>query len=196
MSRLDWPPGQARTPAHERSRNNSYQASLTDTTADIATEMDRLDPDEWQVQTASGGRYVKDNGLPKHNANPEDPGVVLRWSKGGRSYAVACDDSPRLRDNLRTVYLWVHETRMRSQRPVVTAQDDFAAAALPSGDEDAEPARPPAHEVLEVSPGAPDQVVRAAFKAQVTDAHPDHGGSPEAVRRLKWARDSMLGDDA
>jgi len=193
---LDWPAGFERTPSHERERNNSYQATLGQTTDDLATEMDRLDPDEWRASTGSGGAYTFGNGLPKHNANPDDPGFSLRWTDGGEQFAVGCDSSPRLRDNVRTVYLWINETRLRGDRPVVTGAANFAAAQLPSGDDgDVVAAAAADHDVLGVPRDAGESEIRDSFRERVKEAHPDHGGTAEEYGRVKKARDRLLGGE-
>jgi len=187
---LDWPQGFDRTPDHERERGSRFRVSLGQTTEDLETEIDRLDPDDWRPSIAN--QHTKSNGLPLHNASPDDPGFVLRWTKDGEQFAVACDAYRRLRDNVREVYLWVHETRMRGQRPVVTGNSEFAAARLPSGEDDAVVAGPPAHEVLDVAPDAAPDVVKAAYRQKTKEMHPDHGGSPEAFQRLTRAKEEML----
>lgn len=203
MSEPDWPPviGE-RTPAAEREPNNNFQATIGQTTKEIEAEMDRLGADEWRATTGSGGAYTKSNGLPKHNANPDDPGFVLQWSKDGEQFAVGCDRYSRLRDNLREVYLWVRETRKRGQRPVVTGESEFAAARLPPADEDAI-AAPPApaepeleeepHEVLGVAPDAPAPVVKGAYRELVKEAHADQGDRDDlSVQEIQTAREAML----
>ena len=196
MTAINWPAGWERTPESERSPNRSFEASLASTTADLETEMGRMDVDSWRPST--GNAHTKSNGLPLHNANPEDPGFVLRWTDGEEQFAVACDEYSRLRDNLRAVYLWVHETRMRSQRPVKTGDAEFAAARLPAGDEETDVVvgREPPHEVLGVAPDASDAEVRDAFREALKDAHPDaESGSREAFDRVTDARDAILGGE-
>lgn len=195
MSGLEWPTGWERTPEREREPNRSYQSTIGQTTSDLATEMERLDPESWRASTASGGSYTKSNGLPKHSANPSDPGFVLRWKKDGEQFAVTCDAYSRLRDNVRTVYLWVHETRMRGQRPVKTGDAAFAAARLPPAEGDAVgavAAAPPPHDVLEVSPDADTAVVKAAARSLKKKHHPDRGGDEEAFKRVLRAEEAML----
>ncbi|WP_135805204.1 J domain-containing protein [Halorussus marinus] len=191
---LDWPAGFDRTPSVERERNHSFQATLGQTTEDLATEMERLDPDDWRAEI--GNQHTKSNGLPLHNANPDDPGFVLRWRMDGEEFAVACDESPRLRDNVRTVYLWVHETRMRNQRTVQTGEDEFAAARLPSGDSEADAvvAREPLHEVLDVAPDADEAVVEAAARQLKKKHHPDAGGDESRFKQVVDAEEAMLGE--
>jgi hypothetical protein len=194
VSRLNWPAGFERTPESEREPNRSFEAALGATTQDLATEMDRMDVNAWRGEIANA--HTKSNGLPLHNANPDDPGFVLRWTDEEEQFAVACDSSPRLRDNVRTVYLWVHETRMRGTRPVRTGDTEFAAARLPPGDNEesvvTDEATTPAHEVLEIQPEAPDDIVKAAARVQKAEAHPDNGGSLEAFQEVVEAEEMML----
>ena len=126
--------------------------------------------------------------------------MVVRWSKDGEQFCVACDRYDDLRDNVRTIGLYVEEKRKMSNRPVRTGQDEFATARLPPGeDEEAivatgETVQEP-HEVLGVTPDAPDPVVKGAFRELVKDAHGDHGGNGEhSVAELKNARDALLED--
>ncbi|MCU4716797.1 J domain-containing protein [Halapricum hydrolyticum] len=192
MTGLDWPAGWDRTSPAERTRARKFQASLADTTADLEREMDRMDVDDWRASTGSGGSYTKSNGLPKYDANPDDPGFVLRWVDDGEQFAVACDAYARLASNVRAVYLWVHETRMRGQRPVRTGDSEFAAARLPSGDEGAIAGREPPHEVLGVAPDAPAAVIEGAARQLKAEAHPDNGGDREQFQRVVTAEEAML----
>ena len=130
--------------------------------------------------------------MPGVTIDPDDPGFALRWSDDGDQFAVACDAYTRLRDNAREVYLWVNETRMRSQRAVVTGQSEFAAAQLPSGQETVA-AEPPAHEVLGVDRNAPEAVVKGAARSLKAEKHPDRGGSEEEFKRVVNAEESLLG---
>ncbi len=176
--------------ADRREPNRNFEATLAQTTEDIETEMDRLDPDEWRASI--GNSHTKSNTLPLHKASPDDPGFVLRWTMDGEQFAVACDAYSRLRDNAREVYLWVHETRMRGSRAVETGESEFAAARLPSGDGDSVVASQPPHDVLDVAPNAPKGVVRAAYREKTKEMHPDQGGSKEGFQRLKNAKEAMV----
>jgi len=196
MSRLDWPAGFERTPESERERNRSFEATLGSTTSELATEMDRMGVDHWRGEIANA--HTKSNGLPLHNANPDDPGFVLRWTDDEEQFAVACDASPRLRDNVRYVLKWVHETRMRSQRPVETGDTEFAAARLPPGDETSgdavatSSAAEPAYKVLGVTSDASEGEIRVAYRERLMEVHPDHGGSEEELSRVREAKEVML----
>jgi hypothetical protein len=188
---IDWPAWAGRTPAGQRASTAKYSVSFADALDAIEAELeDRLGVDGYRVSTAAPHRTT--DGRPYADANPDDPGVVVRWSRDGRQYAVACDYYTTLRDNARTIGLWIKETRKRSDRPVHTGQDEFAAARLPA--EEATPAEPAPHRVLGVEPGASDETVVEAFREQVKEVHPDSGGSTEAYQRLQAAKDELLGD--
>jgi len=117
MSSIDWPAGWERTPSDERDRTSKFGASLASSCSAIETEMSRMDVDDFRASTGSGGPYTKRSGLPKHNANPDDPGFVLKWTNDGDQFAVACDHYASLRDNVRSVYKWINETRAASPAP-------------------------------------------------------------------------------
>ena len=195
MTKIDWPAGFDRTPATDREPYRSFEATIAQTSSALAKEMDRMGVNEWRVSTASGGSHTKSNGLPKHSANPDDPAAVVYWQKDGEQFAVACDDSPRLRDNMRYCYKWINETRMRSNRPVETGESEFATARLPSGNEDAVAADPPAHVVLGVDRDASPAEVEAAFRETAREVHPDAGGSDEAFKRAQRAKEELLPDE-
>lgn len=195
MTGLDWPAGFERTSADDREPNRSFEATLGSTTSELATEMDRMGVDHWRGEIANA--HTKSNGLPLYNANPDDPGFVLRWTDDEEQFAVACDASTRLRDNVRYVLKWVNETRMRGQRPVKTGDSEFAAARLPPGDETggavaASSTVEPAHEVLGVQPDAPESIVERAARARKVETHPDNGGDAEEFKRVVEAEKVML----
>jgi len=190
MTVIDWPAGLDRTPAGERGRDRTFKVSLASAVADLEDELGRVAPDDWRV--SFGNTHSKTNGMPLHNASPDDPGFALYWTDDGDDYAVACDSSPQLRDNIRHVHKWLRETRLRADRPVQTADAEFAAARLPSADDDAIAASAPPHEVLGVSPDAPDAVIKGAARAMKKDAHPDNGGSTDEFQRIVDAEDALL----
>jgi DnaJ-domain-containing protein 1 len=62
-------------------------------------------------------------------------------------------------------------------------------AALPPGDSNAIYVQPSQawHEVLEVSPTASQDVIRAAYRSKAAKAHPDSGGSDAEFSRIQKA---------
>ncbi|MFC4436991.1 MULTISPECIES: J domain-containing protein [Natrialbaceae] len=190
--RLEWPPEFDRTPTDERTRNNSFDVSLAKAFDDLEAELSRLDVDDFRYSFDAQQR--KRDQRPYARANPNDPSFVLHWSMGGEQYAVACDRFSQLRDNVRTVGLYVREKRKMEQRPVVTGESEFANARLPPADEEPIATEVPPHEILDVAPNTSESDVRRAFREKVKDAHPDNGGSTAAFRRVKDAKEAMSVD--
>ncbi|WP_435069194.1 J domain-containing protein [Haloplanus sp. C73] len=195
MSQIDWPAGWERTPARQRTKNRNYEVELQQAIEDLEAELDRLGVDDWRLSTAMDHQSRNPNYPYANQPEPNDPGVVVRWSMDGEQYAVACDAYSRVRDNLRTAGLYIREKRKMSNRPVTTGETEFANARLPSGDGDTVAAEAPPHEILEVAEDAPDAVVRDAYRARVQEAHPDKGGSREQFERVQRAREAMLDDE-
>lgn len=181
---LDWPTEFERTPARKRIPGSKFRVNWGQTKQEIRGEMKRLEADEWRLdhETGSGG----------------DPGVVVRWRKNDDEYAVGCDKYKGKAANARAVYLWIRETRKRGDRPVRTGAEEFAAARLPPGEEDAivadDGSMEAPHEVLGVAPDAPTNVVKAAARRLSADVHPDQGegGDVEQYHRIQRAKRSML----
>lgn len=190
---IDWPMGFERTPARERTRNNRFEKSLRQSIDDLADELERVGVDDWRLDT--GARHQKRNPrYPYADANPEDPGAVVRWSMDGEQYAVACDAYSRLRDNIRSMYLYIREKRKMEDRPVETGESEFANARLPSGDEDSIVAERPAHVVLGVEKDATEAEVIEAYRARVKETHPDQDGSQAALQEVRDAKEAMLNE--
>ncbi|QLG62220.1 J domain-containing protein [Halorarum salinum] len=196
MTSLDWPAEFRRTPPADRSPNRSFEVSLHDAVEDLAKEMGRLDVDDWRLSTAMDHQTRNPNYPYANQPEPDDPGVVLRWSMDGDQFAVACDWYNRVRDNLRSVGLYVAEKRKMGTRPVTTGETEFANARLPPGDdeESAVPVTPSPHSVLGVDRGADDEEVNAAARELLKEHHPDHGGERQAFMRVKWAREVILSE--
>lgn len=55
---------------------------------------------------------------------------------------------------------------------------------------------PSPFEVLEIEPGADEETVERAYRRRIKDAHPDHGGSREAFRRVRGAYEAILNGEA
>lgn len=124
MSRLDWPAELERTQPDERTQTSKFMATLDSEIRDLEEEMDRLTVDDWRLWTAIPQR--KTDGLPYASAaEPDDPGVVLRWSDDGNQYAIGCDAYTRVRDNVRAIGLYVAEKRRMENRPVTTGHSDL-----------------------------------------------------------------------
>ena len=51
------------------------------------------------------------------------------------------------------------------------------------------------YDLLGVGPEATDKQIRAAYRRKAKAAHPDAGGDPAAIERLKFAHDLLLDEE-
>jgi len=185
---VDFPESLDPTPKSERESAGKFSTSMNKSLRQIGTELERFDVDEWIIDDAPMG------------SGQSWPGVVVRWTKDNVDYALVSDTYTTKKANARAAYYWIHETRKREQRPVTTANDPLAAAALPPGEQrtDSAVAVPPQsasldpHEVLGVEPNASPERVERAYRSQAKERHADSGGSTEQFMELKEAKEAML----
>ena len=189
---LDWPDTFERTdPSDRESYPHGFDVTRSTAFQNVLDELRRWDG-VTDVQLDTDAQHQKTNpNKPYANATFDDPGVVVRFTKGGEPMAAACDAWTSPRDNAQDLYHYLNETRMMEQRGTVTAEHEYEKLRLPSGDDDVAVGKPPAHAVLGVSRDASDDEIRDAFREKLTEAHPDQGGSEEALKRLQNARDTM-----
>lgn len=180
FSMLDWPSHIERTPSDQRKGRGPFDVNFSRTRSELSDEMDKLGAEQWRLDTVTG--------------SAGDPGVVLRWVKDGNQYVAANDKWSTKKANLRDLYLWVNETRMRNDRGVRTGRDNFAAARLPAGDEPAStgPMAPSkAADILGVPVDADEEAVQTAWRERMGEEHPDAGG--EDAKMVNRARDVLRG---
>ena len=190
---IDWPDAFPRTDPQDREPySGGFRVTRSVAFGNILDELRTWDG-VTDVQLDSGAEHQKRNpNKPYANASFEDPGVVVYFTKDGEQMAAACDRWDNPRDNAQDLYHYLHETRMQEQRGTVTAESEYQKLRLPSGDGDAVAAAPAPHEVLGVTPDAPDSVVTDAYRELMQERHPDKGGSREAFDRLQDAKEQML----
>lgn len=197
---VEWPQGFERTPADDRrDYPHGFKTERIDAFHNIATELDRMDVDDWRVESGTDHRQDEPH-IPYKNAPnyPDDPGVVARWSKHGEQYAAACDRWSNVRDNAQAIARYLDAKRAIQRYGVATVGDEFATQALPSG-EDAEGivvmgdgSSEAAHEVLGVAPDASADVVKAVARRLMANEHPDAGGDEARYKDIQRAKKEML----
>lgn len=184
---LAWPAGRPRTSWQKR-RRGSFVASEKPITRSAAISRVGREVDQL------GGHYlVVSSDLPlrkdgePHQGKPEpaDPGVCIYFVLDRTPYAMACDTFDTIAQNLAAIANHINATRRIARYGVASAAETLQAfQALPA------PKRP--HEVLGVAPGATAEAVRIAWRARISGAHPDQGGSHASAAELNAARDAML----
>jgi len=142
---------------------------------------------DWLV---SSNLRLKLDGLPYSNqAAPSDPGVAVYFQLKGKDRVLACDTWDRVADNIAAVAAHVEALRAIERYGVGSVDQAFAGyAALPAKSE-----------TWRSTLGfGPDDIVTearvlAAFRERARTAHPDAGGTHEAMAALSVARDEAMG---
>lgn len=195
---LSWPVGWTRTrPAARRAAafgkrvvvpGRTYatteRLSVGDGLDRLTGELRRLGAS--QVVISSNLR-VRQDGLPYAQQAKvlDDPGVAVYFRLAGAPRCLACDRWSSAADNLAAIAGHIESIRAVDRYGVGTLEQAFAGYA----------ALPPSAEanwwlVLGVPRDASPDCIDAAFKRLARTAHPDAGGSHDAMARLSAARDA------
>lgn len=161
-------------------RIRSKQA-WSETERDIGWCFERWRVRDWEIQKNVMGSRV-------HSANltREERAVSIRFVLRGRPVTVSLDSQERPIDNLRALYLCLEDMRMLEVRGLAeTVQSAYKQLAAPAAERDP-------YEVLGLRPGATRDEVEAMWKVKARAAHPDAGGSNEAMAALNAARDRLI----
>lgn len=178
---LQWPAGQPRTPSYQR------QSARFDTTQNAAqehiiAEIKRLGGRDPIISTMI---QLRRDGLPyAGQREPDDRGVAVYFSYKGKQMCFACDKWDKIKDNMQAIAKTIEAlrgiARWGSGDMMERAFTGFTA--LPN---------PERHwsEILGVPSNASLDDIEAAYRRKAREAHPDTGGSDQAMARLNGARD-------
>jgi hypothetical protein len=138
-------------------------------------------------------KYFKTRDDPRSGQRePDDPGAAVWFDWGARPYVFACDTYLRVADNVAALAAHIDSVRTSERHGVAELEQAFQGfLALPA----ARGGRS-WREVLGFAPEWPTAADRAAavawiearFKERAVRAHPDAGGSTEAMAELNAAR--------
>ncbi len=191
---LNWPDGWKRTPAGDR-RRAPYKTEPSRAVQHLQDELRRL---------GAVGAYVISTNVPTRKngvapisdaRNPEDPGVSVYWSTNTfKDRVIACDKWLKVYDNVHAIGLAIEAMRAieRAGATQVLERAFSAFGALPAAS--AAPINRPWWEVLKFDKAAigslSTTVTDARYRELARSAHPDHGGSDQALTELTAARDA------
>ena len=190
---LHWPTGWPRTARPENT--NRYKVSFASARDTLVQELKRMGVRELVVST---NIPLRSDGLPRVNSSePHDAGVAVYWIESSKaagqsallSRVIACDRWTRVRDNMRAVGLAVAALRAleRSGATQVIDRVFQGFAALPADAGVARPARPWREVLGLLDEPLSREALRQAYRRAVLRAHPDHGGSVQALSAVAAA---------
>ena len=138
---------------------------------------------------------LRNDGLPYSNqAQPEDRGVAVYFIRRGRQYCFACDQWLRIEDNILGIAKTIDALRGIARWGTGDAMERafHGFEALPAPD-----AKQPWRVVLGFGAGVPTKTdIEQRFRLKAKEAHPDMGGSTEAMLALTKAREQALAEVA
>lgn len=176
---LAWPDGLPRT---ERKAASQFKTSLSAAINNVKKSLSMFGQDT--------GRTVSEVAVTSNVAGiafepPKDTGVAVWFEWEGAQRCIAVDRYPKVEDNLQAIHhiLEARRTEMRHGGLYIVRQTfkGFVALSAPEG---AKPWR----EVLGLAGPVTKADIDAAYRAKAAAAHPDTGGSTDAMALLNRAR--------
>lgn len=176
---LAWPDGLPRT---ERKAASQFKTSLSAAINNVKKSLSMFGQDT--------GRTVSEVAVTSNVAGiafepPKDTGVAVWFEWEGAQRCIAVDRYPKVEDNLQAIHhiLEARRTEMRHGGLHIVRQTFKGFVALPAP-EGAKPWR----EVLGLTGPVTKADIDKAYRDKAQDAHPDTGGSTEAMAMLNRAR--------
>lgn len=189
---LQWPAGRARKTSRRSGAFKVKDDRGWMVPIGLPAALDRLDREVLllggvgPVLSSDVQRTIRGGLVGTHD--PLDPGAALYFTMGGEPFVLACDTFTAVAQNVAALAAHIEATRAITRYGVATAAEALEAFRMlpPPGPENRPPR--PWHDVLGVQPDAPLEVIDAAFRALAAKAHPDKGGTAEAMADLTRAR--------
>lgn len=167
--------------------------------ASWSNTIETLDRELWYLGPA--GRHAKSvlqiamreqdfrlDGMPRANAKPEHPGVILAVESTKGSLSFPCDKFTRWQDNLRAIALGLEGLRRLDRYGITPGDQQYTgwrqieATAAPSNSKD------DALAVLIKFAGSREgESVRDLYRRAIKATHPDRGGRREDFDRVQAA---------
>jgi len=203
---LEWPDAWPRTPERLRKRGRFKDPTIAWAYDDVLRELNLLNATRRRVSVDCPPRR-DGQGIIASGPAPRDPGVALYFMLRGKPHVMACDTYKSCADNLRALSLTIASLRAIERHGASGILDRAMAGftALPPGaGAGADPDKParPWWEVLNIPQidgvrfeeiGGDTRhpmrtpllaMAESLYRSKVPFAHPDRGGSTEAMVEL------------
>jgi hypothetical protein len=184
---LYWPEGYKRTRSRGRSKFKTGFGAARNL---LFAELGRMGASRIILSTSIP---LRNDGLPRANTRPDggDTGVAVYFHRKGKPMVLACDKYDRSEDNIyaiaKTIDAMRGIERWGSSEMLERAFTGFKAL---NSENDGESW----WSILGCTATSSADEINAAYKAKIRVAHPDAGGSHEAMTRINIARDQALNE--
>jgi hypothetical protein len=195
MYPLHWPEGWARTKSYQR-RNAPYKVTIAAAVSGLHNSLKLLGALPGSVVISSNVPPGNGLGTPRNDGTRvDDPGVSVWWTtRTHGERVIACDRWGSVRENVRACGLALEALRSleRAGASQILERAFTAFGALPASS--VAPVARPWWEVLgftqEMLGALSLGVVDARYRELALKAHPDRGGTQEAIVELNNAREA------
>lgn len=190
---LFWPHGWPRTDPANRKRAD-FKVKADQVRLELLNELKLLGG---KSSVVSSNVPLRRDGTPladiSRNAIP-DPGVAVYFMYLGKPMVMARDVHTTPVDNMRSLYWALSSLRALERHGgsfmMERAFQGFIALPSPSSPQKT------CWTVLGLKPGASEADINTAYRSKARDAHPDSGGSTDAMAELNRARDEAMNNRA
>lgn len=181
---LSWPATMPRARGREAGQ---FRTTLTVALENVESSLRLFGRDSGKA--VSG--VVLSSNVTLGQTKPDDPGVAVWFTWDGDQVCIPVDRYTTPAANLQAIHHVLEARRVELRHGTLAlVKATFAGfKALPPP-----PSAKPWTDVLELPQGASRDAINAAFREKMKTAHPDRGGSADAVQRLTDARDQALGE--
>lgn len=181
---LDWPMGWPRTPDPWPAGNKFGDNTIWKASRGLHAELERMGAEDIQM---SSDLVLRLDGMPRSGQSvPRDTGVAIYFTRDGEKLVIACDLYNRCEANIRAIALIVESMRRIERyggdKMMKRAFTGFAQITGPQA-----ATIKPWWMVLGVNSDCDLWDAEAAFREKAKTAHPDAGGSADAMARLNKA---------
>lgn len=185
------------TPATER--RNRFRSSWQQTLDLIETELSKLKAGDIVIEAYFRPEDIRNDGWPRSNARPSQPGVVLKFATKKGQMEFACDKFKDYQQNLRAIGMGLEKLRMVEDYGIVTEAEQYTGwLKLPAASVDDELIEHVKTLIFycgyetDTAKVITDQVeFQRIWRAAFTRTHPDQGGNPNEFRSVLAARDRI-----
>lgn len=165
-------------------RRSPFSSPLGTTMRLLARELDMLDAKQIVLQAAFRERDIRLDGLPRANAYPEHPGLILAFDSRYGPLQYSTDEFRSWEDNLRAIALSLESLRRVDRYAVSKRGEQYRGwRALSTGTD--------AADLISSREQAEDFLAQwgGDWRRAVRECHPDAGGDPDVFRQVMKAKE-------
>lgn len=160
---------------------------MSDVVSELYRELKLIGVGDFNVVVSTNVELRLDGTPYSNRSAPSDPGAAVYFKLKGKPCVLACDKWNRVEDNLSAIARHIEALRGQERWGVGSVEQAFAGyTALPPAGSSAGASW---WNVIGCAHDAPFEVVKDAYRTKAREAHPDNGGSHDAMVVLNAAWD-------